>query len=269
MNADGQWQLTGNAAELYESVLVPTVFQPWAANLVELADLRHGERVLDVACGTGVVARLAAQHAGTTGEITGLDLNAGMLLVARSLPAPPGAPVTWVEASALAMPLPDASFDVVLCQQGFQFFPDRRAGFQEMKRVLVPGGRVLLSLWEGPTPYTVAMSAAVEQHAGPEEAATLRRSRHCPDPASVCHLMEDAGFRDARTRARTLTARLPGIADFVLRHLAATPVAGAIAALSPGARATLAGEVSLALRPYADGDGIVFPEVVNVVTAVR
>jgi SAM-dependent methyltransferase len=133
MNADGQWQLTGNAAELYESVLVPRVFQPWAADLVELADLRHGERVLDVACGTGVVARLAAQHAGTTGEITGLDLNAGMLLVARSLPAPPGAPVTWVEASALAMPLRDASFDVVLCQQGFQFFPDKRAGLQEAR----------------------------------------------------------------------------------------------------------------------------------------
>ena len=269
MNADGQWQLAGNAAELYEGVLVPAQFQPWAADLIELADLRHGERVLDVACGTGVVARLAAQHVGTTGEITGLDLNAGMLLVARSLPAPQGARVTWVEASALAMPLPDASFDVVLCQQGFQFFPDRRAGLQEMKRVLVPGGRVLLSLWEGPTPYTVAMSAAVERHVGPEEAATLRRGRHCPDPESVRHLMEDAGFRDARTRARTLTRRLPGIADFVLRHLAATPVAGAIAALSPGARAALAGEVSLALRPYADGDGIVFPEVVNVVTAVR
>jgi ubiquinone/menaquinone biosynthesis C-methylase UbiE len=269
INADGQWQLAGNAAELYESVLVPTQFQPWAADLIELADLRHGERVLDVACGTGVVARLAAQHVGTTGEVTGLDLNAGMLLVARSLPVPPGAPVAWVEGSALAMPLADASFDVVLCQQGFQFFSDPRAGLQEMKRVLVSGGRVLLSLWEGPTPYTVAMSAAVERHAGPEAATTLRRSRHCPDPESVRHFLEDAGFRNAQTRARTLTRRLPGVADFVLRHLAATPVAGAVAALSEGARAALAGEVSMALRPYEDGDGIVFPEVVNVVTAVR
>jgi ubiquinone/menaquinone biosynthesis C-methylase UbiE len=119
MNVDGQWQLTRNAAELYEDVLVPAVFKPWGADLVELADLRHGERVLDVACGTGVVARLVAQKVGTTGEITGLDLNAGMLLVARSLPAPPGAPVTWIEGNALAMPLPDASFDEVLCQQGF------------------------------------------------------------------------------------------------------------------------------------------------------
>jgi ubiquinone/menaquinone biosynthesis C-methylase UbiE len=269
MTAEGQWQLAGNAAELYEKVLVPITFQPWAADLIEVADLRHGERVLDVACGTGVVARLAAQHVGTRGGVTGLDLNAGMLCVARSLPSPPGASVTWVEGSALAMPLPDASFDVLLCQQGFQFFPDPRAGLQEMKRVLVPGGRVLLSLWEGPTPYTVALSAAVERHAGPEAATTLRRSRHCPDPERVRDSLAEAGFRDAHARPRTLTRRLPRVAEFVLRHLAATPVAGAVAGLSEGARATLADEVSMALRPYEDGDGIVFPEVVNVVMAVR
>jgi ubiquinone/menaquinone biosynthesis C-methylase UbiE len=149
MNADGQWQLAGNAAELYEDILVPTVFRPWATYLLELADLRQGERVLDVACGTGIVARLAAGQVGMAGEVTGLDLNAGMLRVARSLPSPPGAPVTWVEGSALAMPLPDASFDVVLCQQGFQFFPDQAAGLQEPKRVLVPGGRVLLAAGVG------------------------------------------------------------------------------------------------------------------------
>jgi SAM-dependent methyltransferase len=112
MNADGQWQLAGNAAELYEDILVPTVFRPWATDLLELADLRQGERVLDVACGTGTVARLAAAQVGMAGEVTGLDLNASMLRVARSIPTPPGAPVIWVEGSALAMPLPDASFDV-------------------------------------------------------------------------------------------------------------------------------------------------------------
>src|SRR6266851_5340047 len=110
MKKDSQWQLAGDAAELYEAVLVPIVFKPWGADLVELADLRHGERVLDVACGTGIVVRLAAQQVGMAGEVTGLDLNAGMLRVARSRPAPPGAPMTWVEGSALAMPLPDASF---------------------------------------------------------------------------------------------------------------------------------------------------------------
>jgi ubiquinone/menaquinone biosynthesis C-methylase UbiE len=269
MKTDGQWQLAGNAAELYEDVLVPTVFKPWAADLVELADLRRGERVLDVACGTGIVARLAAREVGVTGKVTGLDLNAGMLRVARSLPDPPGAPMTWVEGSALAMPLPEASFDVVLCQQGFQFFPDQRAGLYELQRVLAPGGRVLLSIWQGETPYTRAMSAAVERHAGPEAAATLRKSRACPDPETVQHLMTEIGFRDAQIRARTLTRRLPAVASFVLRHLAATPVAGVIAALSAEARATLAEEVSGALQAYREGDGVRYSEVANVVIALR
>jgi ubiquinone/menaquinone biosynthesis C-methylase UbiE len=269
MNGDGQWQLAGNAAELYEDILVPTVFRPWATDLLELADLRQGERVLDVACGTGIVARLAAGRVGMAGEVTGLDLNAGMLRVARSLPSPPGASVTWVEGSALAMPLPDASFDVVLCQQGFQFFPDQAAGLQEMKRVLVPGGRVLLSIWEGHTPYTSAMVGAVEKHVGLEPATTLRTSRACPDPETVRDLMMQAGFRDARTCARDLTRRLPAIAHFVLRHLAATPVAGAIAALSEGKRAALAADVRKALLAYEDGDGISYQEVAHVVMAVR
>ncbi len=133
--------------------LSPTVFSPWATDLLELAKLRPGERVLDVACGTGIVARGAAAQIGTTGAVTGLDLNPGMLNVARARPTPFGAAVTWVEGSALAMPLPDAAFDAVLCQQGVQFFPDQSAGLREMHRVLVPGGRVLLSVWEGPTPF--------------------------------------------------------------------------------------------------------------------
>jgi ubiquinone/menaquinone biosynthesis C-methylase UbiE len=269
MNADGQWQLAGTAAELYEEILVPTGFRPWATDLLELADLQPGERVLDVACGTGIVARLAARQVGTTGEVTGLDLNAGMLQVARSLPAPPGASVTWVEGSALAMPLSDASFDVVLCQQGFQFFPDRTAGLQELKRVLVPGGRIPLSIWEGETPYSSAMAAAVEKHVGREPAATLRKSRACPDPETVRGLMMQTGFRDAKTCARDLTRRLPEITRFVLRHLAATPVASAIAALSDGERAALADDVRNELLAYAEGDGVRYREVANVVMAVR
>jgi ubiquinone/menaquinone biosynthesis C-methylase UbiE len=269
MSTDGQWQLAGNAAELYEQILVPAAFRPWATDLLELADLQPGERVLDAACGTGIVARLAAPQVGTIGEVTGLDLNAGMLHVARSLPPPSGASVTWVEGSALAMPLPDASFDVGLCQQGFQFFPDRAAGLQELKRVLVPGGRILLSIWEGETPYSAAMAVAVEKHVGREPASTLRTSRACPEPSTVQALMMQAGFRDVRTVARALTRRLPAIARFVLRHLAATPVAGAIAALSEAERAALGDDVRTALLAYAEGDGIRYREVAHVVMAVR
>ena len=138
-----QWQLSGDAAELYERYPVRYILGPWAQALVARAGLKHDESVLDVACGTGVIACLAAHTVGPTGCVTGLDLNAGMLAVARSLPAPSGAPITWIEGSAVAMNLPNAAFDVVFCQQGLQFFPDRLAALCEMRRVLRPSGRAV------------------------------------------------------------------------------------------------------------------------------
>ena len=270
MITPNQWQLSGNAAERYERVLVPAIFAPWAADLVALAKLRPGKRVLDVACGTGVVARLAAERVGPEGHITGLDLNEGMLEVARSQPIPAGAAaVAWVQSSALAMRLPDSSFDVVLCQQGIQFFPDRPQALREMIRVLVPSGRVFASVWEGPTPYTTAMWNAVERHVGADAATTLRKSRASEDPKALQDLMRQAGFRDVKIVCRTRTARLPAVGDFILRHLAATPVAHTVEALSDSARKALSEDAATALRPYADGDGIAFPDTANVLTGIR
>ena len=126
-----QWQVAGSAPENYERYLVPAIFGPFATDLVELSAIQPGERVLDVACGPGVVARLAAEVVGATGRVVGVDLNAGMLAVARTLPLARGAPVEWREDDAAALQLPDGGFDVVLCQQGLQVFPDRPAALRE------------------------------------------------------------------------------------------------------------------------------------------
>jgi ubiquinone/menaquinone biosynthesis C-methylase UbiE len=262
-----QWQLRGNAAELYERYVVPYILAPWAPGLVELAALQPGERVLDLACGTGVVARLAAAKVGTTGHVTGLDLNAGMLAVARSLPPPPGASITWAEGSAVAMDLPDASFDVIVCQQGFQFFPDQPAALREMHRVLVPGGRVLLSVWKSAGPYNIAVGEALEQHVDAEAARRYRASRVVPTAEELHRLLVDAGFQVVEIRPSVMTIRMPPVEAFVLGHLAATPVVGTVAALSEETRTALARQVSLALQPYADGQGVVVPDETNIALA--
>src|ERR1044071_8993676 len=152
------WQLQGGAAELYQRHLVPAITALWAADLVGRAGLRPGQRVLDVACGTGVVARAAAGQVGRAGRVAGLDINPGMLAVARSLPDGPGPGIGWLQASALALPFPDAAYDVVLCQLGLQFFPDRRAALAEIRRVLVPGGRIGLNVY-GPSSRNPAPGA--------------------------------------------------------------------------------------------------------------
>jgi SAM-dependent methyltransferase len=144
--SDQRWQVAGNAAQAYEQRLVPAIFAAWAPRVLALAAPAPGQRLLDVACGTGVVAGLAAERLGPAGQVAGLDLNPGMLAVAASRPVD-GAPTGWVQASAGRLPFPDGSFQVICCQAGLQFLPDRPAALAEMARVLAPGGRLAALVW--------------------------------------------------------------------------------------------------------------------------
>jgi ubiquinone/menaquinone biosynthesis C-methylase UbiE len=260
-----QFELRGNAAELYERYAVPYILGPWAPGLIEAAALRPGERVLDLACGTGVVTRLAAEKVGPTGHVTGLDLNAGMLAVARSLP--PGATIQWVLGSAVAMSLPDATFDAVVCQQGIQFFPDQPAALREMHRVLVPGGRVCISVWKSAGQYNIAVGDALEQHVDAATANRYRASMIVPQAEALRQMLADTGFRDVQIRVSKMTLRFPPMETFVLCHLAGNPVAEAVAALSEEKRTALAKQVSRALQPYAEGEGTAVPYEIHIAMA--
>src|SRR5260370_36080559 len=167
MSGQSGWQLaSGSDAEAYERYLMSPFGNAWTQALVQLAAPAEGDRVLDVACGTGAAARFAAPLVGPTGLVTGLDLNAGMLTIARAMPAPEGITIAWREGNATALPFPNASFDVVCCQQGLQFFPDRPAALREMFRVLAPTGRLALSVWRGleHQPFYAALTRALDRY---------------------------------------------------------------------------------------------------------
>jgi len=137
----------------YATYLLGQVFEPWAAVLTARAAIGPGQRVLDVASGLGPVARLAAEAAGPDGRVTASDISGAMLAAAAARPAPSGwAPVEYLECPAAAIASGDDSFDVVLCQHGLQFFPDRAAAVDEMRRVARPGGAVVLSTWAAEHP---------------------------------------------------------------------------------------------------------------------
>lgn len=263
MGEQSGYQVSGSAAELYERY-ASLYMGPWVPNLVAAAQLRQGERVLDLACGTGIVARHAAAQLGPAARVTGLDINAGMLAVAHATPVPPGTAIEWVEASALATGLPDASFDVVLCQQGLQFFPDRITALRESLRVLVPGGRALFSVWKSASPYNIAAGDVLERHAGTEIARKYRASRVVPDAESLRRMLVEAGFRAVEIRPQTKVIRLPAIEDFVVNHLSSSPVGGTIAAMSGEQRARFGQEVRAALQPYAEGEGVAIPDEINI-----
>jgi ubiquinone/menaquinone biosynthesis C-methylase UbiE len=261
------WQLIGDAAELYERYVARHILGRWAPLLVDAARLAPGERVLDVACGTGVVARVAAERVGPAGSVVGIDLNAGMIRVARSLPPPQGAPIEWFERSALDLGLADGCVDAVLCQQGLQFFPDKARAMREMRRVVRRGGRLALSVWNGTGPYNSAVGAALARVLDADTAERFCASRRAPGEDEVRRLAMEAGFAAVDMRVCRLEIRLPRVDRFALDHLAATPVAAVLAAAEPAARQRIGTSVAEQLQRFADAEGIAYPEETYVLTA--
>jgi SAM-dependent methyltransferase len=173
----------GTAPENDERYFVPAIGRPLAHALVDLAEVRPEQRVLDVACGTGIVASVAAERVGAEGLVAGVDINPGMLAVARSTPAS-GAPISWYEAPADALPFPDGAFDIVPCQLGLQFFPDRLGALREMRRVLAPSGRTLV-LVPGAVPEIFAiLEEALAAHYTPTSPRSCRSSSRSTNPTS-------------------------------------------------------------------------------------
>lgn len=267
MTANEQFQVTLEAARLYERIAARYILGPWVPSLVDAVDLAPGERVLDVACGTGVVARIAAQRVGSRGRVTGVDLNAGMISVARSLQVADGAPIEWLEGSALALPLPDANVDAVLCQQGLQFFPDKALALREMRRVVRRGGRLGLSVWSGIGFYNGTVGEALARFIGEDTAARFYASRKVPGKQELERLAMAAGWSEVEVRASQLNIHLPGLDRFVLDHLAGTPVAAAMASANAEARRNIGASVKRAMERFGDGDGVTYPEETHVLTA--
>jgi ubiquinone/menaquinone biosynthesis C-methylase UbiE len=255
------WQLQESSAEAYERYLVPLLFAPGAEYLIELASLGPEERVLDVACGTGIVARRAARRVGADGKVVGLDINEGMLEVAHKASSDVRPAIEWRRGDATDMPLPDGAFDVVFCQQGLQFFADRSAALGEMHRVLVPNGRLVLSVLRSTehNPGYRLLAEALEHHVGVDAGSMMRSPFSSLSAEELRDLIAGAGFRDVKIFLGIGPVRYPSAEDLVRWEGASSPLAGLIGALTDEVRAALIRDVGEALRSYTDDDGIVFP----------
>lgn len=239
----------------YEQFFVPVIGRPLAVDLVDLANIQIGEDVLDVACGTGIVARLAAQKTGLDGSVSGLDVNAGMLAVAKSVTH--NSSIDWYEASAEAMPLPDDSFDVVFCQMGLQFMPEKGVALQEMKRVLKPGGRILLNV-PGPNSGVFSIfSDAMKQHISPEAAEFMNHVFSLHDVDEIQELFEKAGFQKIDIHVTTKVLRLPKPKDFLWQYIFSTPLAPVISEANEESRMALEKEVMEKWEPFVKNGQII------------
>jgi SAM-dependent methyltransferase len=267
------FDLEGHGPAAYERYLVPTLFAECGRRLVDLAPPRPGDRVLDVACGTGIVARIAGGRA-ALGRLVGIDVNDAMLGVARTAGGPEA---EWYDADVLGLPFPDASFDLVYCQQGVQYLAEPSAGLREMARVLVPGGRLALAVWAGieQNPGFAVLVQALQRHAGQEAADVMRSPFAGPDGEAMRRLAAQAGLDVADGGLATFTARFPSTDAFLHRQLLASPRDGLarLTTEAPPDRAPrwdlVAGELARTLAPFTGDDGPALPMATWLVVVTR
>jgi len=261
-----------NPAETYENYMVPTLFAPWASHLLQSANPQPGERVLDVACGTGVVARHVAQRAKTDGKVVGLDLNPNMLEVARAAAEREGLDIEWHEGRAEKLPFSDGSFDLVLCQFALMFFADRLAAVTEMHRVLTNTGRVALSVWQGLDrhPFYQRLNDVIQRRLG----MSVLQDIFAVGEAELRTLLTDAGFQQVEIEPLSMTARFPDPDGFLAGEIDVdTAAIPSMQHLDANARQAITAAISedmrIPLHEVTKDDHVVIPFHVHIARAKR
>lgn len=221
-------------SQVYEELLVPRLFVPWARLLLTEAGIASGESVLDVACGPGTVARMAAERVGPVGKVTATDISPPMLEVARAKPqVPNGASIEYVESPAAPLKVDDASFDLTVCQQGLQFFPEKVEALREMARATKPGGRVAVAVWGSleQCPIMGEICAGLDETLPSSIADMMKAPFSLNDPQQLRALGEEAGLKNIAIKTCSLPIAYERGVDQVIRVLDATPLAPQIAEL--------------------------------------
>jgi SAM-dependent methyltransferase len=263
MTEPERWQVSTDAAEVYESCFVPAIFGAWAGPVADAAGIMTGNRVLDVGCGTGVLAREAVGRVGREGQVVGLDLNEGMLAVAaRTEPT-----IEWRQGDAASLPFGDASFDVVVSQFALMYFPERAASLSEMWRTLAPGGRLAIAAWaplRRARGYQILVNIATRQCGG-EAADVLAAPFVLGDREELAKLFVDSGISGADVTPHEGSIRFPSVKEFIHIEVKGSPLADMV---SDDAMENLAAESEEALREFVVASGeIVMPMDAHIVTA--
>jgi SAM-dependent methyltransferase len=249
---------TGTAAEHYQTDFVPAIATPVSEHLMQVADLQPGERVLDVACGTGAISRLAAAAVAPSGSVTAVDISRDMLDVAQRVEGGNGVRVAWKEGDATDLQLPDASFDVALCQMGLMFMDDRAAATREMRRVLVEGGRVVCNTPGPIQPVFAALERAIVEHIDPALGGFVNAIFSLSDPDALAALLRAGGLDDVTASTYTAKFRLAPPEEFVWQYINLTPMQPIVARAPRAATEAMERQFVEQVQPYVvDGTTIV------------
>jgi len=213
MNEHERGQVTNSAAAIYEQFFVPALFADWPTHVLNAAQVQPGDSVLDVACGTGVLACAAAARVGSTGTVTGVDINKGMLTVAQQK-APQ---ITWKVSPAEALPFEDNRFERVVSQFGLMFFTDQVKALAEMRRVLKPGGRIAIAVWSSleATPGYQAVATMLHELFGSQAAQSIQAPYALGNTQKLTSLFAAAGLDNVSVETILGQARFASVEDWL------------------------------------------------------
>jgi ubiquinone/menaquinone biosynthesis C-methylase UbiE len=250
------WNIPGSTVEIYQNIFIPAMIGEWVPRLLSLIDSQPGERALDVACGTGALTRLAAEAVGQNGFVAGVDISPDMLNLARKLSDGKFPWIDWRECDAQNLPFADAVFDIVFCELGLMFMPDKVAALKEMQRVLKPGGRLAVMVWGAidKCPGQMSVAKTWEKLFGAEQAAGFYRQHSVGDPEVVRSLLEKAGFQEIHAQPEMGTMRFPSAEHLVRSY-------GALGKFPADEiqQAAAIRDVTQALQRYLGAEGLAYP----------
>ena len=265
MTTPDKGQVTGSAAEIYEEFFVPALFQEWTARVVDQAQIISGQRVLDIACGTGVLSRTALNYVGNTGSVVGVDINEGMLAVARNKHPD----VEWKQTPAESLPFDTGSFDAVISQFGLMFFENRTRAIEEMIRVLRPDGKLVIAVWDTleNTAGYLAMVDLLQQLFGDEAANGLRVPYNLGDVDKLKSLFQQPKLKNVKVDTQEGYARFPSLEAWIYTDIKGWVLADMI---DDEQYARLLKEARTALASFvADEGSVVFKAPAHIVSATK
>jgi SAM-dependent methyltransferase len=265
MDAIQQGQVQQSAAEIYEQFFLPALFAQWGGPVLQAAQVGPGQQVLDVACGTGILARKAVPLVQPNGRIVGLDINNGMLSVAQKKTSE----VEWRHGQAESLPFEDDTFNAVVSQFGLMFFTDRQQALAEMVRVLKENGRLAVAVWDSleNTPGYAAVVALLERLFGAEVAEGLRSPYVLGDTVELEALFAGLPLANLQIETQPGSARFPSIADWMFTDIRGWTLADVI---DDEQFELLLREAEVELRPFCNPDGTVqFSAPAHIITAQK
>lgn len=261
------YQLSGDAAAIYEEQKVPSIFAPLAHAMLDRISVAQDERILDVACGTGIVGRTVFDRFSPVARIAGIDLNEAMIEHARAITKDLRGQLEWHVGDVGQLPFDDCDFTLVICQQGLQFFPDKEAALSEMARVSEPGGYLAMTIWAGASPFFTAVARSLERHVSKEVALQSLGPFSYDGARDLPDMLKRAGYSDIEFEKITIDRVIRIPERDIPKEIMGNPIGGPVKARGEGVMRAIVEDVIAECEEFRKGGALVVPQHATLITA--